>query len=435
MKRLAALCLVACSGSSPEKPADAPQRDAAVAAAAHDAAPAEVAPAADAIVAPEPCATDDTDEIPPPDDEMTLIEVGFVDLPDWAADRHAEAIPPFLDSCGKLAELKDGERVGADGISGKAKSWRKACAAAARVPAGDDAAARAFFEAEFTPYAVHGKAGAEGKFTGYYVESLRGSRRRHGEFEVPILGRPADLVSVDLTRFYKDAKGKRVWGRLDKGALVPYLTRAEINAGALDGQGLELLYVDDKVDALFLHIEGSGKVAMDDGSTVWLEFAGKNGRAYKGVGKLLRETGDLKKGEGTMQGIRAWFEAHPDRADEIIDKNSSYVFLAESKQAGAIGSQMVVLTAQRSIAVDRAFVAFSTPIWVDTRAPRPGVKGSFPWRHLLIAQDTGGGILGAVRGDIYWGADEDAADIGGRMGGPGRWWLLLPKSLEVPAKR
>jgi membrane-bound lytic murein transglycosylase A len=240
---------------------------------------------------------------------------------------------------------------------------------------------------------------------------------------------------VDLTKFYKDARGKRVWGRLDKGALVPYLTRAEIRAGALDRQGLELLYVDDPVDAVFMHIEGSGRVEMDDGSTVWLEFAGKNGRAYKGVGKLLREMGELKKGEGTMQGIRAWFEANAHRTHDILDKNTSYVFFAESQKAGAVGSQLTTLTARRSIAVDRAFVAFSTPIWVDTKAPRPGVKGEHPWRSLLIAQDTGGGILGAVRGDIYWGADADAADIGGRMGGPGRWWLLLPKALEVPAKK
>jgi membrane-bound lytic murein transglycosylase A len=419
---LLVMLLAACSGTSPAQPEriDAAQRDAA-------AAPAP-APAPVALV---PCIDDEPEDLPAPDDAMTLIETGFAELPGWADDRHAEAIPPLLASCARIAELKDDEPVGADGVSGKARSWRRACAGAARVPAGDHAAARAFFEAEFTAYAAHGEAGPEGKFTGYYVETLRGSRRRHGAFQIPIHGRPADLVSVDLTRFFDDARGRRVWGRLDGGALVPYLTRAEIRAGALDGQGLELLYVDDPVDAVFMHIEGSGKVEMDDGSTVWLEFAGKNGRSYRGVGKLLRDLGELKKGEGTMQGIRAWFAANPHRTDEIIDRNSSYVFFAESKQPGAVGTQKVVLTPRRSLAVDRAFVAFGTPIWVDTEAPVPGEKGDRPWRHLLIAQDTGGGILGPVRGDIYWGADADAADLGGRMGGPGRWWLLLPRSVKV----
>jgi len=335
----------------------------------------------------------------------------------WVEERYLSAQPPIR---ARAAELE-----------GEIKRLR---AAAARVPAGDDAAARAFFEAEFAPYAAHGKAGATGKFTGYYVETLHGSRRRHGRFQTPIHGRPADLVSVDLTRFFDDARGRRVWGRLDRGALVPYLTRAEIRAGALARQDLELLWVDDPVDALFAQIEGSAKVILEDGSTVWLEFAGKNGRAYRGVGKLLRGLGELKKGEGTMQGIRAWFARNPHRTDEIIDRNSSYVFFAESERPGALGSQMVTLTARRSLAVDRAFVAFSTPIWVDTEAPRPGVPGARPWRQLLIAQDTGGGILGAVRGDIYWGDDADAADVGGRMGGPGRWWLLLPRSLKVRAR-
>jgi membrane-bound lytic murein transglycosylase A len=224
-----------------------------------------------------------------------------------------------------------------------------------------------------------------------------------------------------------------VWGRRDDdGELVPYFTRAEIRKGALDGRGLELLWLDDPIDALFMNIEGSGKVTLDDGAIQWVEFAGKNGRGYKGVGKLLRESGELKKGEGTMQGIRAWFEAHPDRTDEIIDQNSSMVFFALSEKPGAVGSQGVILTPRRSMAIDRSFVAHATPIWVDTRAPVPGEAHEQPWRHLMIAQDTGGGILGPVRGDLYMGDDEAAAEISGRMGGAGRYWLLLPRALAVP---
>jgi membrane-bound lytic murein transglycosylase A len=222
-----------------------------------------------------------------------------------------------------------------------------------------------------------------------------------------------------------------VWGRFDaaKGAVVPYATRAQIRQGALRGQGLELLWVDDRVDLLFAQIQGSGKVALDDGTEQWIEFAGKNGRAYRGVGRILRDLGE-PPGTGTMQGIRRYFAAHPDKFDEIADQNESFVFFALSKRPGAIGSSGVVLTPRRSMAVDRAFVAAATPIWVETRAPDKtgAVK---PWRQLLVAQDTGEGIRGAVRGDIYWGHDAEATSIAGHMGGKGRAWLLLPRDLEV----
>lgn len=387
-----------------------------------------------ALVPSVPCADRDEEDdaaAAAAHDVLTLTPVAFDALPAWRDDRHAEALPSLLRSCERLDALADAAPVGVDGYSGKARDWRAACRAARKVPAGDDAAARAFFEAEFRPYAAHGKAGEVGKMTGYYVQSARASRRRHGTYQHPLYARPDDLVSIDLTKFIKDARGRRIWGRLDGGAVVPYHTRGEIRRGALAGKGLELLWLDDPVDALFMQIEGSGKATLDDGTEVWLEFAGKNGRAYRGVGKLLRDAGELKKGEGTMPGIRAWFERNPARTDEIIDQNASIVFFAESRHPGAQGSQGVVLTPRRSIAVDRAFVAFSTPVWVDTRAPRPGEPGEPPWRGLLIAQDTGGGILGAVRGDIYWGDDAAAADIGGRMGNEGRWWLLLPRSMKV----
>src|SRR5206468_11451430 len=124
-------------------------------------------------------------------------------------------------------------------------------------------------------------------------------------------------------------------------------TRAEIRTGALDGKHLELLWVDDPVDVLFAQIEGSAKVTFEDGSTQWLEFDGKNGRAYRGVGKVLRDSGELKPGQGTMQGIRAWFAAHPARRDEIIDQDASYVFFKNSPSNGSVGSQHVILTPQR----------------------------------------------------------------------------------------
>jgi len=390
-----------------------------------------------APLATAPCTNDETagaaatiEGASAPRDALTLTRVAFGDLPGWADDNLAEAVPALLRSCDKLADLPDGAPVGVDGHGGTAGQWRRACRAAARLPAGDRAAARALFETEFAPYAAAGVAGPVGKLTGYYVAELRASRTRGGKFQTPVLGRPDDLAMVDLGGFLKDAHGRNIWGRIANGALVPYYTRAEIRKGALAGRGLELMYVDDPVDLLFAQIEGSAKAVLDDGATVWLEFAGKNGRAYRGVGGVLRGSGLLGPGEGTMLGIRAWFHAHPDRFDAIADQDASYVFFAVSSQPGAVGSQRTILTARRSIAVDRAFIAMSTPIWAEAAAPVVGKKGVTElWHHLLIAQDTGAGIRGAVRGDIYWGDDAEAAELGGRMGGPGKYWLLLPRGV------
>jgi membrane-bound lytic murein transglycosylase A len=366
-----------------------------------------------------------------PHDTLTLIPAAFADLPGWADDRHAEAVASFLRSCAQLAKLPDAAPVGQDGHGGVARQWRAACAAAAKIKPGDHAAARKMLEAEFTPYAAAGAKGPDGLFTGYCVQEVRASRRRGGPYQYPFYARPKDLVMIDLSLFIRDARGRRVWGRLDgKGEVVPYYTRQEIRKGALDGRGLEIMYGDSAVDVLFAHIEGTAKVRLDDGAEVWLAFAGKNGRAFRGVGGVLKAMGAFKPpAVGTMQDIRAWLEANPERFDEIADQSASYVFFKESKQPGAIGSQQVVLTPGRSLAIDRAFVAFGTPIWIDTRAPLPNRPGVAPWRHLVVAQDTGGAILGAVRGDIYWGDDAVAADVGGRTGGTGRYWFLLPRGV------
>lgn len=374
---------------------------------------------------------DGTVEKAPAHDQLKLTRAKWSELPGWAEDKHHEALSAFIASCAKLAELKDEDLVGTDGHGGTAKQWRRACDRASKVRPGDDKAARELFESEFTPWQAAGKAGPVGKLTGYFVQEIRASRKKGGKYTVPILGRPADLVMVDLAQFLKDAHGRRIWGRHDeKGNLVPYFTRADVRRGALAPQKLEFMYADDPVDVLFAQIEGSAKAVMDDGTTAWLEFAGKNGHKYRGVGGVLKEKGVLQGAyNGTMSGIRKWLADNPAQFDEIADQNPSFVFFKESKQPGAVGSQGVVLTPRRSMAVDRAFIAHGTPIWVDTRAPLASAAGTAPWQHLLVAQDTGSGILGAVRGDIYWGDDAAAAAIGGRMGGEGRYWLLLPNGV------
>lgn len=432
----AALAVTACRGEPPatsvpatpapapgaQPPAPAPPPVPVDAAAPTDAPHADACPACPACT-PEP--------VTPSHDTLTLTRATFAQLPGWADDRHAEAVVALLRSCAAIAKLPDTAPVGHDGHGGLASQWRAPCAAAARVPAGDHAAARRMFETSFTPHAAAGSKGRDGLFTGYCVQELRASRKRGGKYQHPLYARPKDLAMVDLSLHIKDARGRRIWGRVDgRGELVPYYTRQEIRTGALAGRGLELMYADDPVDVVFAHIEGSAVVRLDDGTSTRLEFAGKNGRAFRGVGGVLKSIGAFQPPRtGTMQDIRAWFAANPARFDEIADQSPSYVFFAESSQPGAVGSQQVVLTDRRSLAIDRAFIAFGTPIWLDTHAPTPGRPGAVAWRRLLIAQDTGGAILGAVRGDIYWGEDATAADVAGRMGTTGRYWLLLPNGV------
>ncbi len=397
-----------------------------------DAAPAPTLAAAPGPVPPElePCA--DPKPAATTGEPLTLVAVSWEALPGWTGDRQSAAVPAFLASCTLLASIADGDRVGAGPYGGYARDWRAACAAAARVPVDDDAAARAFFETEFNAYAARGADGARAKLSGYYVQPLRGSRQRGGRYQTPVLARPPDLVEVQLSDFIADGRDRRIWGRVgEHGELVPYPTRTEIRRHP--DRYPVLLWVDDPVNEIFAEIEGSGRVTLPDGSTLWIGFDGKNGHRYHGVGGILHRMGELKRGQGTMQGIRAWFTAHPGRVDEVADHSPSKVFFRESSANGAVGTQGVVLTPRRSIAVDRAVIPLSTPVWVATRAPVIGKRGTVKWRQLLIAQDTGGAILGPVRGDVYWGDDAAAGDVAGRMGGPGRMWLLLPRAIAVPA--
>ena len=355
-----------------------------------------------------------------------LARVKFADLPGWADDEVGRAIPAFLRSCRKLRRMGDEERVGRTDTGGLAADWRRACERADRVPPADHAAARAFFEGEFVPFLASNNDDPVGRFTGYYEPLLHGSRRRHGKYQVPLHRRPADLVTVELSKFLSDGRGRRLAGRIVDRKLEPFDTRADIVGGSLAGKKLELIWVDDAVDAFFVQVQGSGRVKLDTGETVRIGYAATNGHRYTAIGRVLIAEGHLTRESVSMQSIRAYLEANPKRADEVMNKNASYVFFELIEGDGPYGSQGVVLTDERSIAIDRNYIPQSAPLWLDTVAPIAGVEGEKPLRRLVIAQDTGGAILGPVRGDVYWGGDDAAADVAGRMKSVGRYFLLLP---------
>lgn len=353
-------------------------------------------------------------------DRPIFTDTTFSQLPGWAGDNHAAALPALIRSCPPL------EKRGISGF-GTAATWRSICAAARSVPAGNRAAARAFFERHFRPASVSGQSGAEGLITGYFEPELRGARKRRGAFTVPLHVRPPDLVAVDLGRFGAEFKGKRIAGRVVQGRLVPYHDRRQIERGALRGKKLELVWVDSAADAFFLHIQGSGRIRLRDGSILRVGYAGTNGQPYTAIGRALIARGAIPREKMSMQAIRKWMAANPGEGAALMRTNKSYVFFRRLTDDGPLGAQGVALTPERSIAIDRRILPLGLPVWLDTTLP--DAAGSL-FRRLMIAQDTGSAIRGAVRADVFWGPGDRAAKMAGAMKSPGRYWFLKPR--EVP---
>jgi membrane-bound lytic murein transglycosylase A len=356
-----------------------------------------------------------TGQKPPPTAEplLRLTRADFASLPDWRAARLEGALASFQRGCAVLAQKPDATPMGGAGYAGTVADWRAPCAAAQ----GD---ARGFFEQNFTPYKVAGEA----LFTGYYEPEIRGRRTQGGAFQTPVYGLPDDLVRADLGLFNPKLKGEHISGRLDGHRLAPYATRAEIHAKAPPAR--LLFYTDDPIAFFFLQIQGSGRVVFDDGSSRRIAYAGENGQPYTAIGRTLIAEGALTREQVSLQSIRAWLIAHPDRAQSVMDTNKSYIFFQEKSLGdpalGSSGTLGAALTPLASIAVDARLHALGAPFYL-------AADGSDPVQGLLIAEDTGGAIRGPARADIFFGFGPDAERRAGLMKAPGKFYLLLPKPL------
>ena len=365
------------------------------------------------------------------EDSIALAPARFADLPGWRADDPRDALKALVRSCHGHLGRADDAPVGPLAIVGRVSDWKPACTdlLARDVAAMDAPAARSFIENTFVPFAAIGEDGDEGLFTGYYEASARGARTRSAHYKVPVYRRPDDLVSVDLGRFDSDFRGRTIAGHVANGRLVPYADRRAINRGHLAGRGLEILWLDDPVDAFFLEIQGSGRVLLDDGSVLRVGFAAKNGRPYTAIGRVLVDMGAMPLERVSMQSIRDWLAANPGKARRVMEENRAYVFFRVLEGEGPVGAEGVALTPGRSLAVDRRFLALGVPMYVAARAEAgTAAEGLAPVQRLMVAQDTGGAIRGGVRGDIFLGWGEDAAMQAGRMRLRGRTWILLPRS-------
>jgi membrane-bound lytic murein transglycosylase A len=321
-------------------------------------------------------------------------------------------------------------------------AWRESCALAQQFPAG--ASVRNFFETHFLPYRVANADGSvQGLATGYYEPLLRGSRRKEGLYRYPLYAAPEDLLIVDLAEINPELKHLRLRGRLDGRRVVPYYPRAEIERGLPALAGKELLWVDDPVDLFFLQIQGSGRVRLATGELVRVGYADQNGQPYRSIGRYLVEQGELKIEQASMQGIKAWGAANPGKLDALLNQNPSYVFFRELPKAesgqgsatagsmtpgGPLGALGVALTPERSIAVDPQYIPLGAPVFLATTWP----NSTQPLERLVLAQDTGGAIRGAVRADYFWGFGDAAGAQAGRMRQSARMWVLLPRDYPLP---
>jgi len=372
----------------------------------------EVAPAACAPCPSCPAVVTPTTPTPPPAAAFsrTLQAANWSDLPGWAEDDHAAAWAAFLQSCRGMASKPN------------AAAWKRVCEQAR---GSSEAQARQFFESHLKPYAVlAADANPNGMMTGYYEPLLRGSRLPAKGFDQPVRGVPDDLLTIDLSTLFPELKDKRVRGRIEGNKVVPYWSRGEIVTRGDRQAGRPLLYVDDAVELFFLQVQGSGRVKMTDGSMVRLNYADQNGHPYNSIGRILVERGELKLEEASMQGIRAWAKANPGRLEDVLNANPSYVFFREvpNSKDGPVGALGVPLTPERSIAVDPRSVPLGTPVFMATTRPNTAQ----PMNRLVMAQDTGGAIKGAVRADYFWGFGKEPAEQAGKMKQSGRLWLLLP---------
>lgn len=349
-----------------------------------------------------------------------MTPVTFSELPGWDRDELREAWPSFMNSCIVLVRRAD---------------WSQACTAARLIDANDGAAVRAFFESYFVPNLIRAEDGSDtGLITGYYEPLLRGARKRGAEFQTPLYKVPDDLLTIDLASVYPSLKGMRLRGRLVGKKVIPYGTRAEIDRADISGK--ELLWVDNAVDAFFLEVQGSGRVALaDTGETVRVAFADQNGHPYKAIGRWLVEQGELTAAQATMQGIKGWIEANPTRRQELFNANPSYIFFKEERlpdpRVGPKGAMGVPLTPARSVAIDPKFIPLGAPIFLSTTEAASDV----PMQRLMMGQDTGGAIRGAVRADFFYGFGSEAGEKAGRMKQRGQVWVLMPKPAARARRR
>lgn len=352
---------------------------------------------------------------PPPEQPLTKSihkRVQWSEVKGWSEDDLVPAWQAFLNSCIALS---------------KRTTWSAVCRSASSLQNPNSAIIKKFFESQFVPYQVINTDNTtEGLITGYYEPLLRGSRKPSSRYRFPIYAAPDELLTIELGAAYPELKGMNLRGRLNGRKVVPYYTRAEIMNNQKLLNGYELLWVEDEVELFFLHVQGSGRIVLDDGETMRIGFADQNGYPYNSIGRILVQRGDLPLEKASMQGIKQWGQQNPGKLPELLQQNARYVFFRElpSGLSGPIGALGVPLTAGRSIAIDPQSIPQGAPVFLATTWPNTDK----PLNRLMVAQDVGSAIKGGIRADFFWGFGHEAGIQAGKMKQVGKMWVLLPKN-------
>lgn len=337
-----------------------------------------------------------------PQDHFGSREVTFDALPGWQQDNHQEALAVFLSSCEVFARKARPQSEGS-GLKISESVWRSLCDDGARSQLSNEQA-RLFFERRFVPFRVNNNGKEQGLFTGYYEPVLYGSYKKHGDFIYPLYAAPPEL---------KDSK--------------PFLSREEIDGGALKGRHLEIIWVDDPVMIFFMQIQGSGRVRLMNGQQVQLGYADGNGQPYVSLGKIMGDEGLIAKDQVNFFTIRQWLYDHPQQAFAMMQRNPSYIFFKKLDKLGAVGAAGVPLTPKRSLAVDSKHIPYGLPLYLEAQLPPWPGQAPEDFSRLMVAQDTGGAIRGPVRGDVFFGSGDEAEYMAGYMKNRGFYSILVPR--------
>lgn len=340
---------------------------------------------------------------------VKLTQVDFTELNGWEKTDYRTSLLSFLNSCTHLSKLPQTRLIGGQIGEISAADFRDVCEIANVVKGMSDAQIKNFFENWFRPFLVADRSGnSKGLFTGYYEAELHGSKIKSDKYKYPIYAKPKDLGSA------------------------PYLSRKEIEEGALKNKDLELLYVDDKVDLFFMHIQGSGRVVLPNGSVVRLAFAARNNQPFTAISNYLVDNNCLERSKMSANSVRQWLKENPDNADEAMNVNAAYIFFRISDSEYVIGGEGVPLTPEHSLAVDSDIIPYGFPLWLETEIKKNGVKEKY--NQLFVAQDTGSAIKGTVRGDIFFGHGVEAEEKASSMANSGKYYIFLPNNIADKIK-
>lgn len=337
----------------------------------------------------------------------------YTHLSGWNEDKHLEALEAFKLSCRAVMRYSPDRKISkATELGGRIEDWLPACREATSNGIFTNYQAQQFFEKWFTPYKITDfERSHKGKFTGYFELELQGSRKKNHIYKYPVYKRPPNLQSI---------KGGH------------HISHAAINNGALANKNLEIAWVADRARLFFMQIQGSGVIKLKEGGEMKVGYDGQNGFGYTHIGPIFKKyTKDRIRSPMDMM---EWMHRNPRVGKEIMEHNKSYVFFKELSGAGPIGAQGIPLMAERSMAVDHGLYPYSAPIWLETTTPKTTSRSQNTYNRLLIAQDTGGAIKGAIRGDVFYGRGARAEEKASFMNNHGSCFVLFPKNVSVPAK-